>query len=193
MSNNLQQQLPYRPVPQQQGIPTAPPLQTALNRPQCAFPTIPGKRKKKTVLQKEDQTVINDKHPLATPLTKRRLFRAKRKLRNRQPDTTLSLSLKNPRRGAWKRLKSKKAIQTPSNFSTSQIVSKTPFDDLIRDDFIRLDHSLATPSSGRPSPNPPSQHPPAGRPTEKVHRAAPVPRGDFGISGDVSGHSLFHP
>jgi hypothetical protein len=46
MSNNLQQQLPYRPVPQQQGIPTAPPLQTALNRPQCAFPTIPGKRKK---------------------------------------------------------------------------------------------------------------------------------------------------
>jgi hypothetical protein len=32
MSNNPQQQLPHRPIPQQQDIPTAPPLQTALNR-----------------------------------------------------------------------------------------------------------------------------------------------------------------
>ena len=112
LSNNLQQQLPYQPVPQQQGIPTAPPLQTALNRPQYAFPTIPGKRKK-TVLQKEDQTVINDKHSLATPLIKRRLSRAKRKLRNRQPDTAPSSSLRNPQRGSWKRLKSKQASRSP--------------------------------------------------------------------------------
>jgi len=188
MSNNPQQQLPHRPIPQQQDIPTAPPLQTALNRPQYAFPTIPGKRKK-TVLQKEDQTVINDKHSLATPLTKRRFSRAKRKLRNRQPDTAPSSSLRNPQRGSWKRLKSKQA----SRFTLQTSVRLKSFPRRLSDDFIRSDHSLTTPSSGRPSPNPPSQHPPAGRPTEKVHRAAPVPRGDFGISGDVSGHSLFHP